>query len=589
MTLLDHRTDSGFSPEHITAYRERVFHERTALRRAFAAADTWPERVLADLLDFNAATEYGKAHGFRGIRTLDDFRKAVPVQDYAAHAPWIERMAAGEHNLLTADDPAVFFTSSGSTGSRKKIPVTPRFVRTTFLPFFYAAWAPLAEHFPEVLGRADAVLNLKHDPLTAPPTTASGRPHVGASQVDFGERFGEPLSAEPGTRAPWSRLPVEVDADDHLHKMYLRLRLAVEADVQCIIGINPAMVAAVPFQLRQWWPRIVREVHDGTVDGRPYTTPNPDRARALERMADWFGTLRPAHVWPRLRVIFCWSTGLASLYLPALREEFGPSVTVLPAPIAASEGPTGVALGRHPRAGSLVVTAAVHEFVPADQDLEPDSRTLAAHDLEPGHDYHVIFSHVGGLYRYAVGDVVRVVDRVDGVPRVEYAGRAGRSNAVGERLRDAEVVRALATALAAGGLTVTNAACRVTDAESTGSLSGTGPAYRFALGTHQRWSDDEIARLAGQLDAALADESRAYRAARADGRLTAPTVRPIDAEAFHRDWQADVAAGVRPTQVKDRLFRQAPEQWQRLTGEQGSNQPASAQVAATNTENRGRP
>ena len=124
--------------------------------------------------------------------------------------------------VLSADDPAVYFTSSGTTGKHKKIPVTPAFMRHTFFPFYFAAWAPLIEAHPDVLERPDAVLNLKHDPLSAPPVTASGLPHVGASQVDFGAKFGEPLSAEPGTGAPWGVLPVPVEANEHLEKAYLR-------------------------------------------------------------------------------------------------------------------------------------------------------------------------------------------------------------------------------------------------------------------------------------------------------------------------------------------------------------------------------
>ena len=38
-------------------------------------------------------------------------------------------------------------------------------------------------------------------------------------------------------------------------------------------------------------------------------------------------------------------------------------------------------------------------FVDADSDVEPDALTLEQHELEPGRDYHVIFSHVGGFYR----------------------------------------------------------------------------------------------------------------------------------------------------------------------------------------------
>lgn len=514
------------------------------------------DRVLADLLDFNAETEFGKAHGFGRIRTIDDFRKAVPVQDYAAHAPLIERMAAGERNLLSADAPVVYFTSSGSTGAHKKIPVTRRFMKTTFFPFYYAAWAPLIEHFPDVTLQPDAVLNLKHDPLAAPPTTANGRPHVGASQVDFGAKFGESLSAELGTAARWAELPVDVAPDDHLEKMYLRLRLAVQSDLRGLIGINPAMIAAVPYQLNVWWPRIVKEVRDGTLGGVPHGSPDPERAADLERLANYFGAVRPAHVWPHVRALFCWTTGVASLYMSALCGEFGSGVTALPAPVAASEGPVAVPLDRHAAAGSLVVSASVYEFVDADADLVPGVRTLLPGELEAGRDYHVIFSHVGGLYRYAVGDVVRVVDHVNGVPRVAYAGRGTRSDAAGERLREAQVIRALHSALRSTGLALRNVACRVEK----------GPRYAFAVAPGTPWHAAETVRFTALLDTALAAESAGYARARADGRLAPPTLGLLDADAFHRDWHAAVGGGVRPTQVKDRLFRQDDDLWRRLTG-----------------------
>lgn len=551
--------DGGWDTDRITRYRRRVFAERDRLRRALAEPAARQRAVLADLLEFNAATRFGKDHGFASIRTLRQFQQAVPIMDYAALSPWLEEMAEGASGVLTADDPVVYFTSSGSTGAHKKVPVTPRFMKTTFFPFFYAAWAPLIEHFPSVLTDPDAVLNLKHDPRPAGRRTGSGRPHLGASQVDFGTAFGEPLSAEPGTSASWTWLPDSVAADDHLAKDYARLRSAVEADVRCVIGINPAMVAALPYQLQLWWPRIVQDVADGTVDGHPFRAPNPERARELERLADRFSPVRPAHVWPNMRAIFCWTTGLATLYLPRLREEFGAGVTVLPAPVAASEGPVGVALDRHRSAGSLVVTAAVYEFVPAHEALSPDADTLEPHQLEAGQEYHVVFSHVGGLYRYAVGDVVRVVDIAGGVPRVEYAGRATASDGHGERLRESQVIRALEDALAAGGLEVRNAGCRVRE--------GSPARYEFAVAPRTPFTAEETTALAARLDAALARQAPGYRRAREQGRLDPLELRTLGGQAFLRDWHDRVAAGTRPTQVKDRLFWTDAAAWQRLTAE----------------------
>ncbi|WP_447002183.1 GH3 auxin-responsive promoter family protein [Saccharothrix isguenensis] len=552
--------ERGWSAEHIRGYRERVFSERERLRRSLGEARSWQQRVLEDLLEFNADTEFGRKFGFASIRGVDEYRRAVPLHDYAALEPWIERMAAGESGVLTADDPVVYFTSSGSTGAHKKIPVTRRFMRTSFFPFFYAAWASMAEHHPDVLARADAVLNLKHDPLPVPRTTANGRPHLGASQVDFGAAFGEPLAAEPGTSAAWATLPAAVAPDDHLEKAYLRLRFAVAADVRCVIGINPAVVAALPHQLETWWERLVRDVRDGTAGGERITDPDPARAAELEALARVFHPVRPAHVWPNLRVVFCWTGGVASLYLPRLREEFGIGVDVLPAPLAASEGPTAVTLDRHATAGSPVVTASFYEFAPADEPIGPDVETLRLHELEVGQEYQVVYSHVGGMYRYAGGDVVRVVDAPGDVPRVEYAGRADASDAVGERLRESHVVGALSTALDETGLAVRNASCRVSP-----TTDGT-PGYEFAVAPLTRWSPDEVERVARRLDAALGARAPGYRRVRAEGALAPARLRTISAKAFQDDWHARVAEGTRPAQVKDRLFRRTDREWDRLVG-----------------------
>jgi hypothetical protein len=535
------------------AYRERVFDERARLREALRDSAGHQRAVLADLLAHNADTEFGRQHGFDRVRTLGEFRKAVPIRDYAGLSPWIERAAAGEPGVLTADEPVVYFTSSGSTGEHKKIPVTARFMRTSFFPFFYAAWAPLAEHFPGA--GPDTVLNLKHDPVPKVAMTASGRPHLGASQVDFGTAFGEPLSAEPGSAAPWAELPPGVDAADHLEKAYLRLRIAVAGDVRGVIGINPAAVAALPFQLREWWPRIVKEIYAGTLGGRPYQASDPARARELDRLAERAGRVLPAHVWPNLRSVFCWTSGLATLYLPRLREELGAGVSVLPAPVAASEGPVAVTLDRHTYAGSPVVTAAVYEFVPAAEEIGDGTTTLELPDLTAGQEYHVIISHVGGLYRYALGDVVRVVDIEGGVPRLAYAGRGGVSNARGERLREAQVIRALAAALGAGGIEVRNAACRV---------AGTPARYEFACAPWSPWSGVETDLFAARLDTELAAESPGYRDARAAGSLGPLAVRRVDGEAFLREWHDRVRGGVRPAQAKDRLFWRDDDSWRRI-------------------------
>ena len=47
-------------------------------------------------------TEYGLAHNFKCIRTLDDFKHYIPLTSYTDYTDYIERIAAGKRNILTA-------------------------------------------------------------------------------------------------------------------------------------------------------------------------------------------------------------------------------------------------------------------------------------------------------------------------------------------------------------------------------------------------------------------------------------------------------------------------------------------------------
>lgn len=537
-------------------YLRTVEGHRQRLLAALADAAAEQRRVFEAAVGDNAGTEFGRVHGFEQVRSVDDFRAAVPIGAYAEYAPWIERAAAGEANVLTAEDPLLFFTSSGSTGDPKKVPITGGFARECFMPFLYATYAGIADRHADLIDRDDAVFSLKHDPGAAMGATASGKDHIGASQLDF-SRVGEQMR-EPGTAAPWGPLPDDLLALGTFERLYHRVRIAAEHDVRCLVGINPAQVAALPGLLERWWPRLVEDVAAGRLGDSVRRPPAPERATELERLAVIEGTLLPRHLWPRLELVVCWNCGLAALYLPGALEAFGDDVPVHPAPVAASEGPIGIPVDGHPTAGALVVSGVFYEFVPAAEEIRPDSATLLFDQLEDGEEYHVLLTHPGGFYRYAVGDVVRVRGFVEGVPRVEYAGRGTTVSAAGERLRESQLVRALGRACMEAGRTIVNATARLDERarppryELAVELAGGGPSVNDAL--------------SARLDRALAEISPGYRRARSRGALGPPLVRPVAAGAFQREWERRVEEGNRPPQVKDRVFWRDPAGWKRLVG-----------------------
>ena len=93
--------------------------------------DTWAskpvetqQRVFEDLIKQARKTSFGKDHHFAGIKTHSDFVKKVPVRDYEELKPYVDRVVAGEKDILWPGKPIYFAKTSGTTSGAKYIPLT---------------------------------------------------------------------------------------------------------------------------------------------------------------------------------------------------------------------------------------------------------------------------------------------------------------------------------------------------------------------------------------------------------------------------------------------------------------------------------
>ncbi len=83
--------------------------------RAIVDVQRVQERQLTQLIAHAKDTEFGRAHGFASIRSYADFVERVPIGDYDAFSPFIDRMRQGEKNLLVPEFVRYFGNSSGSS------------------------------------------------------------------------------------------------------------------------------------------------------------------------------------------------------------------------------------------------------------------------------------------------------------------------------------------------------------------------------------------------------------------------------------------------------------------------------------------
>ena len=82
------------------------------------------EKVFQKLINDAANTQFGIDHKFKDITSYKDFVKQVPVRDYEDLKPYVERMVAGEEDILWKGKPIYFAKTSGTTSGAKYIPIT---------------------------------------------------------------------------------------------------------------------------------------------------------------------------------------------------------------------------------------------------------------------------------------------------------------------------------------------------------------------------------------------------------------------------------------------------------------------------------
>jgi len=82
------------------------------------------DKVFQHLISVGTGTIFGKDHDFVSINSHDDFVKKVPIRDYEALKPYVDKVVAGQENILWKGKPIYFAKTSGTTSGVKYIPIT---------------------------------------------------------------------------------------------------------------------------------------------------------------------------------------------------------------------------------------------------------------------------------------------------------------------------------------------------------------------------------------------------------------------------------------------------------------------------------
>ena len=412
---------------------------RTALRKfddSTIHASSNNKELLKKLLNDNKETEYGKKYNFASICNISDYQQRVPLTTYDDYETYIDRMTEhGERNLLTAY-PVVFYAStSGTSGSPKKIPVTDKGLSVFQNHSATIQFAVFSEFYKNTKwkdfhnGAVFLLLSLSHEPLK--------------DGVEFGSISSAALDEEKRKAMSYFiTTPKEVlSHTQNTDLKYLHSRYALaEREISLMAGAYiPALVDIMNY-IKENQKDLVSDIRNGIIgkgirmpDELRKTLeedlkPDPKRADELETIfSEGFNEKIMQKIWPKLQGISAIWAGNFSMYARKLQQFSGRSIPYYTNTYVSSEGVFGIA--RHPfdQCYAMIPESCFYEFIPMDgkagSDEENNPQTLLIDEVEEGKEYELVITNQSGFYRYRMGDVIRVVGFYNESPLVVFKYR----------------------------------------------------------------------------------------------------------------------------------------------------------------------
>jgi hypothetical protein len=424
-----------------------TLHTGRITRRFFKAveqATVTQDRLLTEILRTHASSDFGQEHHFGQVRDYPGFAANVPIRTYADLAPYIDRVRNGEVGALFRPGERIlmFALTSGTTAEPKYIPITPRVLADCRSGWNVWGLAAVLDH-PGCLLRHIVQVNSPMNDHAAPSGVACGAITglLAATQKRLVRQYYTSPLAVAGIK-------------DSTAKYYTIMRLAIPKDVAWAVTANPSTLLLLARTADQHREKMIRDIHDGTLTAgmsieddiraalAPSLNPDPSCAKRLETIVGDHGAMYPRHYW-RLGFLAHWTGGTMGLYAPQFREYYG-EVPSRDIGLVASEGRMSIPLADGTAAGVLEVTSQFFEFVPAAEYGTPDPTVLRSHEVRHGEEYFLLLTNHGGLYRYDIGDRVRVTGQVGQAPVIEFMSRdAHTSSLAGEKLTEDQVVMAM--------------------------------------------------------------------------------------------------------------------------------------------------
>ena len=369
-------------------------------------------KLLSSLTTTAQNTEIGRKYGFSEIKeNYRLFAERVPVIDYEGLKPYVERMLAGEQNLIWSSNIEWFAKSSGTTNDKSKyIPVSKEALRDCH---YKGGKSSVASYFN---------LNPKSRLFDGKALILGGSHEI--SNFEGGYRCGD-LSAILIQNIPQLANYVRVPSKDIALMSEWESKL--EKIAATTVNENVTSLSGVP----SWFMVLIKKIlHD---NGKQYLT----------------------EIWPNLELFFHGGISFAP-YREQYKHLIPSDKMFYIETYNASEGFFAVQNSLDERTMLLLIDLGIfYEFIPLSEIDSDNPKVLPYWEVEKGENYALVITTNSGLWRYIIGDTVKV-ESVNPV-KITISGRVKHFiNAFGEELMVANADKGLAKACSETGAVISN-------------------------------------------------------------------------------------------------------------------------------------
>ncbi|XP_044481899.1 indole-3-acetic acid-amido synthetase GH3.6 [Mangifera indica] len=414
-----------------------------------ANADEVQKKVLGEILSRNAHVDYLQRHGLNGHTDRDTFKKLMPVITYEDIQNDISRIANGDTSPILCSKPiSEFLTSSGTSGGERKLMPTieEELDRRSLL---YSLLMPVMSQFVPGLdkGKGMYFLFIKSEAKT--PGGLVARP-VLTSYYKSSHFKNRPFDPYTNYTSPNETIL----CPDSYQSMYSQMLCGLCQNKEVLrVGavFASGFIRAIRF-LEKHWPLLVNDIRTGTIDRQiidpsvreavmKILKPDPKLADFIENecsKVSWQGII--TRLWPNTKYVDVIVTGTMSQYIPTL-DYYSNSLPLVCTMYASSECYFGVNINPLCKPSevsyTLIPTMAYFEFLPVhrnngvtnsismpkslNEKEQQDLVDLA--DVKLGQEYELVVTTYAGLYRYRVGDVLRVAGFKNKAPQFNFICR----------------------------------------------------------------------------------------------------------------------------------------------------------------------